>query len=68
MGNWNISIEGIGCHHNHDLETDANKMAAKFVSELKHAGHKVTKASFTHGGADNLEGSWYESYLKGETK
>jgi hypothetical protein len=68
MGNWNISIEGIGCHHNQQLETDANKMAAKFVQALKLAGHTVTKATFTHGGADNLEGSWYESYLKGETK
>ena len=68
MGNWNISIEGIGSHHNQALETDANKMAAKFVQSLKNAGHTVTKASFTHGGADNLEGSWYQSYLEGETR
>lgn len=68
MGNWHISIEGIGCHHNQQLETDANKMASKFVKALKDAGHTVTKATFTHGGCDNLEGSWYESYLKGETK
>jgi hypothetical protein len=70
MGNWHISIEGVGSHHNHvrDGEADANKMAAKFVQDLKLAGHVISKASFTHGGADNLEGSWYESYLKGETK
>ncbi len=68
MGNWHISIEGIGSHHNQALDEDANKLAAKFVKELKQEGHKVTKASFTYGGTDNLEGSWYESYLKGETK
>ncbi len=68
MGNWHISVEGIGSHHNQNLEDDANKMAAKFVQELKMAGHTVSKATFTHGGADNLQGSWYESYLKGETK
>jgi hypothetical protein len=68
MGNWHISIEGAGSHHNLTLETDANKLAAKFVAELKRVGHTVNKASFTYGGADNLEGSWYESYLKGETK
>lgn len=68
MGNWHISIEGIGCHHNMDLEADANKLAAKFTQSLKDAGHTVTKSTFTHGGADNLEGTWYVSYLKGETK
>lgn len=55
MGNWNISIEGIGCHHNVDLKTDANKMATEFVAELKKVGHTITKASFTYGGADSLE-------------
>ena len=68
MGNWNISIEGVGSHHNQGYENDANKLAAKFVQELKIAGHNISKATFTHGGCDNLEGSWYESYLKGETK
>ena len=46
MGNWHISIEGVGVHHNQALETDANKMAAKFVAELKRVGHTITKASF----------------------
>ena len=68
MGNWHISIDGIGCHHNMHLETDANKLASKFVQELKQSGHTVSKATFTYGGADDLQGSWYESYLKGETK
>lgn len=61
MGNWNISIEGLGSHHNgadavvKELnEYDADKLAKKFVKELKHHGHIVDKASFTHGGAESL--------------
>lgn len=54
MGNWNINIQGIGCHHNTDLAIDANKMAAEFVQKLKDAGHTVEAATFTHGGKDNL--------------
>lgn len=54
MGNWNISIEGVGVHHNKDLPTDADKMAKKFVDELKAAGHTITKATITFGGAQNL--------------
>jgi len=53
MGNWNISIEGIGIHHN-KVEKDANEMARKFVKALKEAGHNVNKASFTYGGAEDL--------------
>lgn len=55
MGNWNINIQGVGCHHNADNETDANKMAEKFVSELKEAGHTVESATFTSGGKDDLD-------------
>lgn len=35
MGNWHISIEGVGVHHNTDYEKDANKMAKQFVEDLK---------------------------------
>lgn len=54
MGSWNITIRGTGCHHNKNTASDANRMAAKFVKELKAAGHQVTAASFTHGGEDDL--------------
>lgn len=54
MGNWNISIEGVGAHHNTDYPKDANKMAESFAVALKDAGHKVTKATFTFGGAQDL--------------
>ena len=56
MGNWHISIEGIGIHHNKDNENDANVMAKKFVQDLKDANHQVNKASFTYGGSENLKG------------
>lgn len=54
MGNWNITIRGVGCHHNKKLDTDANRMAAKFVQELKDAGHHVSAATITHGGEDDI--------------
>ena len=54
MGNWHISIEGQGAHHNADYEQDANRMSAEFVERLKAAGHVVTRATFTHGSADQL--------------
>lgn len=54
MGNWNITIRGIGAHHNKKLAYDANRMAAEFVQKLKAAGHQVTSASFTHGGEDDI--------------
>ncbi len=54
MGNWNINIQGIGCHHNENNPTDADLMAAKFVSDLRVAGHLIETASFTHGGKVTL--------------
>lgn len=58
MGNWNISIRGVGPHHNHNdadgrpkgNPTDADRMARRFVRELEEAGHHVTGAEITHGG------------------
>ena len=29
MGNWNISIHGVGSHHNKQHPKDANRMAAE---------------------------------------
>lgn len=54
MGNWTITIHGVGSHHNPEVPTDANRMTAKFVDELKAAGHNVEGASFTHGGREDL--------------
>lgn len=54
MGNWNITVRGVGSHHNTANEKDADRMAAKFVQELKAAGHNVVAASITHGGESDL--------------
>lgn len=53
MGDWHISIQGVGCHHNKDNPTDANRLAADFVAQLKRF-HHVTEATFTHGGKEDL--------------
>jgi len=52
MGNWNINIQGVGCHHNKDNPTDADRMTKEFVEKLaKH--HIIEHATFTHGGKEN---------------
>ena len=55
MGNWAITIRGVGQHHNRLDPKDANRMTADFVQRLKDAGHTVTQATFTHGGEDACE-------------
>jgi hypothetical protein len=61
LGNWNITIRGVGVHHNGSnadgspkLPADANVMTADFVRALKAAGHSVIAASFTNGAEDDL--------------
>lgn len=54
MGNWNITVRGVGCHHNRKLASDANRMAAAFVQHLKDAGHTVVSATITYGGEDDV--------------
>ncbi len=54
MGNWHISIEGVGAHHNSSYMPDADRMAKAFVAALKAVGHHIEKASFTHGGKDDI--------------
>jgi hypothetical protein len=48
MGNWHISIRGIGSHHN-GKDEDADRIAKRVVNELRAAGHTVDDASFTYG-------------------
>jgi hypothetical protein len=55
MGNWHISIEGVGIHHNSpNEERDANNMAREFTRKLAKAGHFLTKSTFTHGGSEDF--------------
>ncbi len=64
MGNWNINIQGIGCHHNEGSKIDAQYLAARFVEELRAAGHTIENAEFTSGSKldiANPEASWHNS-------
>lgn len=54
MGNWNINVQGIGCHHNSKAPKDADVMAAEFVRQLLEAGHTVEHATFTSGSKEVL--------------
>ena len=62
MGNWNITVRGVGAHHNKKHEKDANRIAAKFVQELKDAGHTINSATITHGAEDDISAG--EAYLE----
>jgi len=62
MGSWNITIQGVGVHHNHATSTDANRMAQDFVCKLREAGHTVESATFTSGGRDDLQTVDYSAY------
>lgn len=55
MGCWNITIQGTGAHHNKLYKDDANRMAAKFVQELRDAGHNVRFAAFTYSSEDGID-------------
>lgn len=50
MGNWHIAIQGVGCHHNKDNPTDADRLFKTFVQKLKDVGHVVESATLTYGG------------------
>lgn len=67
MGNWNINIQGIGCHHNKDNPTDANRMTEEFVHELLKAGHAIEWAAFTHGSLDRLLPPTFDHLPDGRT-
>ena len=54
MGNWSITIQGVGYHHNKTEPKDANRLARKFIQELLAAGHRVERADFTHGAKEDL--------------
>ena len=53
MGNWNVTIRGVGPHHNQQ-PTDVEQIAAKAVAQLKEAGHNVVSATVTTGGEIDL--------------
>jgi len=54
MGNWNITIQGVGSHHNGKPEIDANEVAKEFVHKLIKQGQTINVATFTYGGEEPL--------------
>lgn len=54
MGNWNITIQGSGAHHNTDFPQDADRLAANFVNRLLAAGQTIESATFTSGTKEDL--------------
>jgi len=57
MGNWNMTVVGVGCHHNTNNLADADAMFRTFVGQLKEAGHTIDHASITYGGAEVCPGA-----------
>lgn len=53
MGNCLVSIHVTGCHHN-GLRDDIERMAARFVGELREAGHDVGHATVVAGGVTDV--------------
>lgn len=54
MGDWTITVQGTGCHHNGKREIDADLATADFVAELKKQGHTVHRADFVSGARVDL--------------
>lgn len=50
MGNWNMTIQGVGPHGN-GIEADIEQIYKKVLEEVKAAGHTIVHASITSGGA-----------------
>jgi hypothetical protein len=63
MGNWNLTIRGVGPHDN-NTAVDIERQAAVFVESLKKA-HTIQSAVVTVGGEKDLESQAY-AYLKTE--
>ena len=50
MGYWNITINGMGNHHNNGSPNDADVLFNRFVEDLRKAGQTIDYAGMTHGG------------------
>ncbi len=56
MGNWNISIRGIGQHHN-ESDKDVDRLMAAFIVELAKAGQFIEDAALVYGGKQSYDSS-----------
>lgn len=54
MGNWNLNIQGLGCHGNKSADIDVDIAAAEFIEKLRKMGQHIEKATFTFGGKQDL--------------
>lgn len=58
MGNFHLSIRGVGPHHNKQ-PYDVNEQGARFTRYMQAAGHAISGAEVTTGGADNYVPALY---------
>ena len=50
MGNWNMTIQGVGPHGNW-IPADVEQLYKQFLEDLKAHGHSIVHSSVTSGGA-----------------
>lgn len=69
MGNWNINIQGVGCHHNKKPEIDVDLAVKDFVKSLREQGQTIKSATFTYGGEEDILASApFRCDINGKTK
>lgn len=66
MGNWKMTIEGIGAHNNSSNPADADVMLQAFVEQLKEAGHNISRSSFFSGAIPALGSPLAGGFFGGE--
>lgn len=54
MGNWNVTIQGVGQHHNNS-PNDVETITKEFVDRLVKAGHNIESAFVTTGSKIEIE-------------
>lgn len=63
MGNWAITIKGVGIHDNTPpAEGDANRLVLNLVRRLLDAGHRISEAKFEVTGTKSIGGGFVETY------
>ena len=68
MGNFNVSIRGVGQHHNKS-PNDVERLAGDFVRKLQAAGHAIISAEVTIGGVEVLvDGTYGNGNLTPQTE
>jgi hypothetical protein len=50
MGDWNITIQGVGAHGN-GIKGDIEQIYKRFIEDIKAHGHNIVHSSVTSGGA-----------------